>query len=195
MSLRLTGGDYRNRPLTAPEGRATRPTGARVREALFSMLESRFPGRLAKGQVVDAFAGSGALGLEALSRGAAHVTFLETDATCVQAIQHNLAALGLTDRATVHQTDAARPPRPAAPCTLAFLDPPYASPELGPDALQALARAGWLATEAVAVLEHRAKTPPAIPAAFTVAHQRSYRDTSVAFLVAAEDADAAGQES
>ena len=106
--MRIIAGKWRGRPLLAPEGLATRPTSARAREALFSMLASRI-GSFADMQVLDLFAGTGALGLEALSRGAAHALFIERDAAAVRLLQQNIARLGAD--ADVLQRDATRPSR------------------------------------------------------------------------------------
>ena len=119
--MRIIAGQWRGRRLVAPEGLATRPTADRVREALFSMLSSRL-GTFEGLRVADLFAGSGALGLEALSRGAAHCIFVESDARAVKAIRANIAALGA--EAEIRQ-GAAEHARLSGPVDLAFLDPPY----------------------------------------------------------------------
>lgn len=121
--MRIIAGRWRGRPIVAPAGQATRPTSDRTREALFSMLASRL-GSFEELAVADLFAGSGALGLEALSRGAARCTFVETDRTAIEAIRRNLAALGAEAEilaAPAHQA------RISGPLDLAFLDPPYRS--------------------------------------------------------------------
>lgn len=139
--MRIIAGEWRGRPILAPVGEATRPTADRTRETLFSMLVSRL-GSFESLRVADLFAGSGALGLEALSRGAAHVTFIERDAAAVRAIKANLEKLGALDRAEVRATSALTLP-PALPFDLILADPPY-----GDDAVpvvQAIERANWLA--------------------------------------------------
>jgi 16S rRNA (guanine966-N2)-methyltransferase len=154
--VRIIAGRHRGRRLAAPPGDATRPTADRVRQALFDMLRhAPWAGRHAveDARVLDAFAGTGALGLEALSRGAAHATFLETDRSALAALRANLVALGEAGRGTVLPADAARPPRAPLPCTLLFLDPPYGEEGLAPRALAALAAAGWVAPGALACLE------------------------------------------
>lgn len=120
--MRIIAGQWRGRPLRAPEGAATRPTADRVREALFSMLASRI-GSFEGLRVADLFAGSGALGLEALSRGAAHCVFVENDRRAVNAIRANLAALGGSGEVLPRGAEHAALP----PVDLAFLDPPYGS--------------------------------------------------------------------
>ena len=110
--------------------------------------------------VLDAFAGTGALGLEALSRGAAHASFMERDRAALAALRANIAACGATDRATVLAVDATRPPRAEAPCGLVFFDPPYRE-GLVARALAALREAGWIAPAALIVAETGADEPPA----------------------------------
>src|SRR3954467_10767022 len=121
--MRIIAGRWRGRPLLAPTGQATRPTADRAREALFSMLASRL-GSFEGLRIADLFAGSGALGLEALSRGAAACTFVETDRAAVEAIRRNLAALGPPGEILSTPAEHARLP---GPVDLAFLDPPYRS--------------------------------------------------------------------
>jgi 16S rRNA (guanine966-N2)-methyltransferase len=121
--MRIIAGKWRGRPIVAPAGQATRPTSDRTREALFSMLVSRI-GSFEGLAVADLFAGSGALGLEALSRGAARCTFVETDRAAVEAIRRNLAALGAEADILTIPAEHARLPDPI---DLAFLDPPYRS--------------------------------------------------------------------
>lgn len=152
--MRIVAGAWRGRTLLTPPGAATRPTADRVRQALFDiLLHAPWGGRdwMAGATVLDAFAGSGALGLEALSRGAAHATFLERDAAALACLRANVAACRAGDRAVVLAADATRPPVGRA-CALVFLDPPYGL-GLVPVALAALGAAGWLAADAVAVVE------------------------------------------
>lgn len=140
--MRIIAGAWRGRALVAPPGGATRPTADRVRETLFSMLISRL-GDFQELRVADLFAGSGALGFEALSRGAAHCTFVERDAGAVPAIRANAAKLGADDQITVLTADALALPRADA-FDLILADPPYASGS-GSAAVAAVAKAGWLA--------------------------------------------------
>ncbi len=121
--MRIIAGRWRGRPLVAPPGVATRPTADRVREALFSMLASRL-GSFEGLQVADLFAGSGALGLEALSRGAAHCVFVENDRGAVETIRANIAALGASGEVLARSAEHSALPHPV---DLAFLDPPYGS--------------------------------------------------------------------
>jgi 16S rRNA (guanine966-N2)-methyltransferase len=140
--VRIIAGRWRGRQLIAPAGLATRPTSDRAREALFSMLASRI-GSFEGLRVADLFAGSGALGLEALSRGAAHCLFVDNDRAAVEAIRANIAALGANGEAV--RSDALRR---LEPVDLAFLDPPYGS-DLAGEALArlALAPGGWASVE------------------------------------------------
>ena len=140
--MRIIAGQWRGRPIEAPPGSATRPTADRVRETLFSMLVSRL-GPFDELRVADLFAGSGALGLEALSRGAASATFVETDRRAIEAIRRNTAKLGASERAEVLGGSALSLPRSRA-FDLVFADPPYA-PGSGSAAVKAVVDAGWLA--------------------------------------------------
>jgi len=150
--MRIVAGQWRGRALAAPKGEVTRPTADRVRQALFDMLlHAPWGGRdrVAGATVLDAFAGTGALGLEALSRGAAHAHFIERDRTALAALRANLATLRAA--ATVHAGDALHPP-PGVPCHLVFLDPPYGA-TLVEQSLAALAAAGWIAPDALVIAE------------------------------------------
>ena len=145
--MRIVGGSHRGRPLIAPPGDAVRPTSDRAREALFNILShGEFAAAgiaFAEAAVLDAFAGTGAFGLEALSRGASEAVFIENDREALAALRRNIADLGETARSRVIAGDATRPPRAPIACAVAFLDPPYAS-GLAVPALTALAAAGWL---------------------------------------------------
>ena len=140
--MRIVAGEWRGRKLVAPTGMSTRPTADRTRETLFSMLASRL-GSFEGIRVADLYAGSGALGLEAMSRGAAHVTFVEMDRAASRAIEANLAALDAGNRASIRAMSAAALPT-ADPFDLIFADPPYQRGS-GSAAVAAVAAAGWLA--------------------------------------------------
>ena len=144
--MRIIAGAWRGRPLLAPAGRATRPTSDRAREGLFSMLASRIGSFEGLG-VADLFAGTGALGLEALSRGAAHCTFVEKDPAALKALKRNLESLEATERAEVRAQSAEHAAPPRAPCDLVLIDPPYRS-GLAQRALDRVASGGWLAAGA-----------------------------------------------
>ena len=153
--LRLVAGLHRGRRLAAPPGETTRPTSDRVRQAIFDMLwHAPWAGREAveDRRVLDAFAGSGALGLEALSRGAAHASFLEQDRVALAVLRQNVASLKEEARCAVLGGDVLRPRAPAAPCDLILLDPPYGK-ELVPKAIAALGAVGWIAPGALVVAE------------------------------------------
>lgn len=139
--MRIIAGQFRGRPLQAPPGLATRPTADRVREALFSMLASRL-GSLEDLRVADLYAGSGALGLEALSRGAAHATFVETDERAQALIKANAARLGVEDRVRILGGSVLALPR-SDPFDLIVADPPYAEGS-GSAVVKAVTDAGWL---------------------------------------------------
>lgn len=184
--LRIVGGKHRGRAIATPEGQATRPTSSRAREALFNILAHanwRDDGTspLVEARVLDAFAGSGALGIEALSRGAAHATFLDNDAAAVRIIGDNLRKMGEAAQAKVVRADATRPPPAREGCDLAFLDPPYRSGLAAP-ALAALAEAGWLAAGAVATVELASTEDLALPAGFEAVDERRYGAAKIAIL-------------
>ena len=183
--LRIVAGRHRGRRLLAPAGETTRPTAERVRQALFDMLwHAPWAGResLDGARVLDAFAGTGALGLEALSRGAAHATFIEPDHAALAALRRNIATLGEEDRARVIPGDATRPPPTAAPCGLLLLDPPYGK-DLVPRALAALQAGGWIAPDALVVAEV-AKADPLDAPGFETLAERAHGAARVVFLKA-----------
>jgi 16S rRNA (guanine966-N2)-methyltransferase len=153
--MRIIAGAWRGRRLAAPSGMATRPTAGRVRQALFDMLVHAPWGgreRVEGASVLDAFAGTGALGLEALSRGAARATFMERDRAALAVLRANIAACRAEAQAQVLEADATRPPPLGAPCGLVFLDPPYGEGLVG-RAVAALGAAGWIAPGALIVAE------------------------------------------
>ena len=183
--MRVIGGRHRGRKLVAPPGDAVRPTSDRAREALFNILAhgdfAAAGSPFADANVVDAFAGTGALGIEALSRGAARAAFIETDRAALAALRRNLAALDEEDAADIVAGDATRPPRAPYAAALALFDPPYRSGLAGP-ALTALAAMGWLAPRALAVVELAAKEPFSPPAGFVMIDQRIYGAARLVFL-------------
>jgi len=139
--MRIIAGEWRGRPIEAPPGRGTRPTADRVRETLFSMLTSRL-GSFEDLRVADLFAGSGALGFEALSRGAASVTFVESEPAAAASIQRNADSLGAANRIRIESGSALALLR-TDPFDLIFADPPYAS-GAGSEIVRALLHARWL---------------------------------------------------
>jgi len=140
--MRIIAGEWRGRKIDAPAGQSTRPTADRTRETLFSMLVSRI-GSFEELRVADLFAGSGALGFEALSRGAASATFIDLDRAAIDSIRANAARLGAADRVRVLPGSALALPK-SDPFDLILADPPYAAGS-GSAAVQAVVRAGWLA--------------------------------------------------
>ena len=152
--MRIVAGRHRGTKLATPEGRDTRPTSDRVRESLFSILEGgRYGDPVRDAVVVDAFAGSGALGLEALSRGARHAVFIEQDPAAASIIAQNIRRVGRGADVTLHRQDATVFRAPAAePAHLVLMDPPYRS-GLAETAMEVLAAAGWIGPETLIVVE------------------------------------------
>jgi 16S rRNA (guanine966-N2)-methyltransferase len=169
---RIIAGRHRGRRLEVPKGTAVRPTAERLREALFSILEHRTP-RLAGARFLDLFAGSGAVGLEALSRGAGALVAVEVERAAATALRHNLEKLGEGARGRLVVGDATRLPPAAERFDIVYLDPPYGS-GLAAAALQSLAAGGWLAADALLVVElaERERFDP--PAGFALAEERRY---------------------
>jgi 16S rRNA (guanine966-N2)-methyltransferase len=184
--LRIVSGAFRGKTLAAPTGEATRPTSDRARQAIFNILEHAAwsPG-VRDVRVIDLFAGSGALGFEALSRGAAFCLFVETDEAARGAIRENVEAMGLFGQTRVHRRDATdmgtRPGADGPAFGLAFLDPPYAR-GLGETALEKLAAGGWLAPGAIVVFERGAAEPDVSVPGFEPLDARDYGAARVNFL-------------
>ncbi len=172
--MRIDAGSHRGIKLAAPEGLDTRPTADRARQAIFNILVNTYDA-IRDAKVLDVFAGSGAMGLEALSRGAERASFIESDRAAAEAIKKNIAACKEQPRAQLFINDALRPPRVSAnwgPASLVFLDPPYSKDLLAP-ALKALHEAGWIATEALVVAEMHRKDAFA-PEGFELLDDRDY---------------------
>ena len=180
--MRITAGTHRGKLLKVPTGMAVRPTSDKVRQAIFNILKAYdLP---VNAQVLDGFAGSGALGLEALSRGAAHVTFIEKDKAHFDYIKGNAASMKVAEQCRFMLKDVtAGGPKPAGalPVQLVFLDPPYRLQLLAP-ALAALAAGGWLGPGAYCVCEHENGATPALTPDFSLLDQRRYGDTQVSFV-------------
>ena len=171
--LRVIAGTLRGRRFQAPPGRDTRPTSDRVRESIFDLLGPRPRG----GRVLDLFAGSGALGIEALSRGATFACFVESDRRAGRILRENLAALGLADRARVSSADAlGRTAWPEGPFDLILADPPYGCPDLEALAVRVAAR---LAPGGAFVLECAAGDPRPAVSGLALRKDRRYGSTSV----------------
>jgi 16S rRNA (guanine966-N2)-methyltransferase len=184
--LKIVGGKHRGRSIATPEGLTTRPTSNRARESLFNILmhaQWRDDGTspLIDARVLDAFAGSGALGIEALSRGAAHATFLDNDAAAIRLIGENLRKVGEAANAKVIRADATRPPPSREGCDLVFLDPPYRSGLAAP-ALTALVEAGWLTPGTIATVELGNTEDLIAPASFEPIDERRYGAAKIVIL-------------
>ena len=180
--MRVVAGRYRGRRLAAPTGQGTRPTADRVRQTLFDILMHSDLVELEGARVVDAFAGSGALGLEALSRGASHACFLELAAQPLAAIYANIKALKAEAETKVVRADAAKPPAAPHACSLAFLDPPYHGDLVVP-CLTGLAAQGWLEDGALVVVEVAADEDFTPPPGFAIADERPRAAARLVFLV------------
>ncbi len=183
--MRIVAGRHKGRRIRTPADQDIRPTSERTREALFNILAA---GRLSRdgrdsilGQrVLDAFAGTGALGLEALSRGAAEVVFLERSAAARTLCRANLEAFGETEKGEVIACDALRPPAATAPCGLILMDPPYRKDLAGP-ALVALDGAGWVAPLALVAVELTSRETFAPPEGFALLDIRTYGKSKLVF--------------
>jgi len=150
--MRIIAGEFKGRTIDAPKGRNTRPTTDRIRESLFNWLHHHDDIYLQGAVVGDFFAGSGALGLEALSRGAEFAFFCETDRSALQCLKSNIEKLGVTRRVKIFSCDATRLPKAQKPCDLLFLDPPYGQ-GLGEKFLRHAMAQGWLHKQSKVILE------------------------------------------
>ena len=184
--MRIVAGQYKGKPIAAPEGRSTRPTSDRAREAVFNILEHAPWAPPVRGaRVLDLFAGSGALGIEALSRGAASSVSTNRQKAARGAIRDNVEALHLFGCTRIHRRDATdlgpRPSSAGAPFDLVFLDPPYAK-GLGEKALAELAAHGWLAPGAALVFERGDGEGDIQPEGYDLNDERRYGAAKVLFL-------------
>jgi len=175
--MRIVAGSHRGRRLETPADQRIRPTSDRIRESLFNILDHRLGG-LAGRRVLDGFAGTGALGFEALSRGAASALFVDKDRDALALARRNAASLGLAAKADFRLADITRPPQSAQQFDLILLDPPYGQ-GLAAAALGALAAAGWLAPDATAVIEADKSQPESIPEGFAAIDSRDYGRTRI----------------
>ena len=183
--MRIAAGALRGRAIQAPEGQDVRPTSDRARQAVFNILEhAPWSEGLEARRAMDVFAGSGAMGLEALSRGAAACLFVDLKDASLAAVRANIAAFGLGPRARLLRQDASRLgrlPETDAPYDIAFLDPPYRKDLAGP-ALAVLGAGGWLAPDAVVVLERGAGEAAIETPGYDLLDQRRYGAAGVLFL-------------
>lgn len=180
MSLRIIAGRLRGRRIEAPAGLATRPTSDRAREALFSILENGVP-PLRGSRFLDLFAGSGAAGLEALSRGAAAAMFVDQASAATHAIKSNIESIGVGPQAVLLRNDACRLPAAPHPFDIVFLDPPYGSGLLAP-ALASLTDGGWLAAGGRIVGEVAARERSEPIDTFVVEDERVYGAARLIFM-------------
>ncbi|HVY90606.1 MAG TPA: 16S rRNA (guanine(966)-N(2))-methyltransferase RsmD [Hyphomonadaceae bacterium] len=184
--MRIVGGNFKGRALRAPDGAGTRPTSDRARESLFNVLaHAEWAPPLEGARVIDTFAGSGALGLEAISRGAAFCLFIETDAAARGIIRDNIEALQLFGITRIHRRSATDlGPKPAglgAPFDLVFMDPPYAL-NLVPPALSQLQQGAWITGDALVVAETSAREPAPVAPGWIALDERVYGAARVSFL-------------
>jgi 16S rRNA (guanine966-N2)-methyltransferase len=181
--MRIVGGRLRGRALAAPRSAAIRPTADRLREALFNILTHAYGDRVTDARVLDLFAGTGALGLEALSRGAAFALLIDDAATARALLRDNVESLGLGGSARIFRRDATAlgAVHPLEPFSLAFLDPPYGK-GLAERALASARAGGWLLPDALVVVEEAADAGFTPPAGFAEIERRRYDDTELIFL-------------
>ncbi len=181
--MRIVGGRFRGRAIASPEHEGLRPTSDRVRESVFNILLHGIDGLEIDGaRVIDLFAGTGALGLEAISRGASYCLFVEEGAEARGLIRQNVEAFGLTGITRLFRRDATDlgPVAPMQPFALAFLDPPYGK-GLGEKAIASLRDGKWLVPGAIVVWEDRASSALEWPEGFREIDRRTWGDTQVAF--------------
>jgi 16S rRNA (guanine966-N2)-methyltransferase len=181
--MRIVGGEFRGRELAAPGSRDIRPSSDRLREALFDILIHRYIDHVAGARVLDLFAGTGALGLEALSRGAAFALFVEESVVARGLIRRNIEALGLTGRTRIFRRDATRLGKAGtvSPFDLAFVDPPYGK-GLGEKALAAADAGDWLKPDAICVLEESERATIGAVDHFVELERRAIGQSQLVFL-------------
>lgn len=179
--MRIVGGEYRGRVLATPKSQAIRPTTDRTRESLFNILMHAYPEALEGARVLELFAGTGAVGLEALSRGAASVLFVETSVEGRGLLRTNIEALALQGRARIFRRDATALGQVGTmePFSLLFADPPYGT-GAGDKALHAAA-GGWLVPGALAILEEQADIEPNVGSPYRPLEERSFGETKMHF--------------
>jgi 16S rRNA (guanine966-N2)-methyltransferase len=180
--MRIVGGRWRGRSLKGPGSDAIRPTSDRLRETVFNILQHGYGDPVEDARVLDLFAGTGALGLEALSRGAAFALFVDDGAQARSIIRENVETLGVGGTTRLFRRDATRmgEAAPNAPFSLVFCDPPYGR-DLAPRALRSCADGGWLAPGALVVVEEAQGVEVALPEGFEEIERRDYGETKVVF--------------
>jgi 16S rRNA (guanine966-N2)-methyltransferase len=181
--VRVVGGRLRGRAVAAPKSKAIRPTADRLRESLFNVLTHAFDDPVTGARVLDLFAGTGALGIEALSRGAAFTLFVDDGAEARALLRENAATLGLGGTSRIFRRDATKlgEAHPVGPFSLAFLDPPYGH-GLATAALASARAGGWLTSDALVVVEEAVQAQFAAPEGFSEIERRRYDDTEFVFL-------------
>jgi len=181
--MRVVGGRLRSRPLAGPKSEAVRPTADRLREALFNILVHSYGDPVTGARILDLFAGTGALGIEAISRGAAYVLFVDEGVEARALLRDNVEALGLGGVTRIFRRDATKlgPAHPLEPFSLVFLDPPYGK-GLAEKALMSAREGGWLQPEALIVVEEAAEAAFKAPDGFAELERRQYDDTEFVFL-------------
>jgi 16S rRNA (guanine966-N2)-methyltransferase len=181
--MRVVGGSLRGRILAGPKSQNIRPTADRLRESVFNILTHAYGDPVSGARVLDLFAGTGALGIEALSRGAAFALFVDDGAEARALLRENVATLGLGGVSKIFRRDATKlgSPHPIEPFGLVFLDPPYGR-DLGAAALVAARAGGWLLPDALTVVEEAAKARFAPPEGFSELERRAYDDTEFVLL-------------
>jgi 16S rRNA (guanine966-N2)-methyltransferase len=181
--MRVVGGRLRSRPIAGPKGEGLRPTADRLREALFNILTHAYGDPVTGARVLDLFAGTGALGIEAISRGAAYALFVDEGVEARALLRDNVESLGLGGVTRIFRRDATRlgPVHPLEPFSLAFADPPYGK-GLAEKALASARAGGWLKPQALIVVEEAADAGFKAPDGFTELERRKYDDTEFVFL-------------
>jgi 16S rRNA (guanine966-N2)-methyltransferase len=181
--MRIVGGRLRGRALAGPKSQGIRPTADRLRESLFNILAHGFDDPVTGARVLDLFAGTGAMGIEAISRGAEFALFVDQGAEARALLRENIATLGLGGVSRIFRRDATElgEAHPVPPFSLAFLDPPYGQ-GLAAAALASARAGGWFAPDALAVIEEAVKAQFVAPEGFTEVDRRQYDDSEFVFL-------------
>ena len=181
--MRVVGGKLRSRPLRGPKSEAVRPTSDRLREALFNILTHSYGDPVTRARVLDLFAGTGALGIEAISRGAAYVLFVDEGVEARALLRDNIESLGLGGVTRIFRRDATRLglAHPLEPFSLVFLDPPYGR-GFAEKTLLSAREGGWLKPDALIVVEEAADAGFTTPSGFVELERRKYDDTEFVFL-------------
>jgi 16S rRNA (guanine966-N2)-methyltransferase len=184
--MRVAGGRLRSRPIAGPKSDGLRPTAVRLREALFNILMHAYGDPVTGARVLDLFAGTGALGIEAISRGAAYALFVDDGVQARALLRDNTETLGLGGVTRIFRRDATKlgPVAPLEPFTLAFLDPPYGK-GLAEQALGSARTGGWLKPQALVVVEEATDAAFKVPEGYEELERRQYDDTELIFLRAA----------